>query len=50
MGKSAKEKERLREEAAKRNRILWFWRIAGIVLAIAVIVGKRFPGTSLTRW
>ena len=38
MGKSAKEKERLREEAAKRNRILWFWRIAGIVLAIAVIV------------
>ena len=38
MGKSAKQREQERLEAEKRNKILWFWRIAGVVLAIVVIV------------
>ena len=36
MGKSAKEKQRLQEEAAKKNRLLWASRIGGIVLGLAV--------------
>ena len=45
MGKSERVKQMEREEAARQNRILWFWRIAGIVLASRTNSGQPAVGT-----